>query len=81
VGLAMEWIEFTHPNMTIFDVCRETDCIVPGLYAMVSRLGNSEVDVIPNLPLDVADTTRLVQQRHLQELLEPPYPSLSLFSN
>lgn len=31
----MEWIEFSHPNMRIFDVCRETDCIVPGLYAMV----------------------------------------------
>jgi chloride channel 3/4/5 len=31
----MEWIEFTHPNMRIFDVCRETDCVVPGLYAMV----------------------------------------------
>jgi chloride channel 3/4/5 len=32
----MEWIEFTHPNMSIFNVCRDTDCIVPGLYAMVS---------------------------------------------
>jgi chloride channel 3/4/5 len=32
----MEWVEFTHPNMSIFNVCRDTDCIVPGLYAMVS---------------------------------------------
>lgn len=37
LGLGMEWIEFHHSNLTIFDVCRETDCIVPGLYAMVSR--------------------------------------------
>lgn len=35
-GLAMEWIEHTHPNLPIFDVCRGTECIVPGLYAMVS---------------------------------------------
>lgn len=39
----MEWVEYTHPNMRIFNVCRDTDCIVPGLYAMVSvtysRLG------------------------------------------
>jgi chloride channel 3/4/5 len=34
----MEWIEFTHPGMRIFDVCRDTDCIVPGLYAMVRHL-------------------------------------------
>jgi len=35
VGLAMEWIEFQYPTSTIFDVCRDTECIVPGLYAMV----------------------------------------------
>lgn len=38
VGLGMEYIEYSHPDLHIFDVCRETDCIVPGLYAMVSRL-------------------------------------------
>lgn len=32
----MEYIEYSHPTLGIFDVCRETDCIVPGLYAMVS---------------------------------------------
>jgi chloride channel 3/4/5 len=35
-GLAMEWIEHSHPNLPIFDVCRGTECVVPGLYAMVS---------------------------------------------
>ncbi|WRT68309.1 uncharacterized protein IL334_005285 [Kwoniella shivajii] len=35
VGLLMEYIEYTYPSLMIFDVCRETDCIVPGLYAMV----------------------------------------------
>ncbi|WVF72754.1 hypothetical protein IAT40_007572 [Kwoniella sp. CBS 6097] len=35
VGLIMEYIEFMHPSLPIFDVCRDTDCIVPGLYAMV----------------------------------------------
>ncbi|OCF37887.1 voltage-gated chloride channel [Kwoniella heveanensis BCC8398] len=35
VGLMMEYIEFKHPSLPIFDVCRDTDCIVPGLYAMV----------------------------------------------
>ncbi|OCF76116.1 voltage-gated chloride channel [Kwoniella mangroviensis CBS 8886] len=35
VGLVMEYIEFAYPSLGIFDVCRETDCIVPGLYAMI----------------------------------------------
>ena len=32
----MEWIEQYHGNLPIFDVCRDRECIVPGLYAMVS---------------------------------------------
>nr|XP_019011401.1 voltage-gated chloride channel [Kwoniella pini CBS 10737]OCF50182.1 voltage-gated chloride channel [Kwoniella pini CBS 10737] len=35
VGLTMEYIEYSYPTLGIFDVCKETDCIVPGLYAMV----------------------------------------------
>nr|XP_019044593.1 voltage-gated chloride channel [Kwoniella bestiolae CBS 10118]OCF23523.1 voltage-gated chloride channel [Kwoniella bestiolae CBS 10118] len=35
IGLIMEYIEYTYPTLGIFDVCRETDCIVPGLYAMI----------------------------------------------
>ncbi|ORY35468.1 putative voltage-gated chloride channel [Naematelia encephala] len=35
VGLSMEWIEWRYPLLPIFGVCRDTDCIVPGLYAMV----------------------------------------------
>ncbi|WWC90776.1 uncharacterized protein L201_005713 [Kwoniella dendrophila CBS 6074] len=35
IGLAMEHIEYTYPSLAIFDVCRDTNCIVPGLYAMV----------------------------------------------
>nr|XP_018261404.1 voltage-gated chloride channel [Kwoniella dejecticola CBS 10117]OBR83562.1 voltage-gated chloride channel [Kwoniella dejecticola CBS 10117] len=35
VGLSIEYIEYSYPTLAIFDVCRETDCIVPGLYAMV----------------------------------------------
>ncbi|ODN78803.1 hypothetical protein L202_04354 [Cryptococcus amylolentus CBS 6039] len=35
VGHALEYIEFTNPDLSIFDVCRDTDCVVPGLYAMV----------------------------------------------
>jgi hypothetical protein len=52
VGLAMEWIEFTHPNMTIFNVCRDTDCIVPGLYAMVSRLSLCGIGVVVDVVLE-----------------------------
>ncbi len=37
VGLAMEWIQYQYPSLPIFDVCRDSECIVPGLYAMVSR--------------------------------------------
>lgn len=32
----MEWIEFTYPYLPIFRVCDTTECIVPGMYAMVS---------------------------------------------
>ncbi|WVR07458.1 hypothetical protein IAU60_004499 [Kwoniella sp. DSM 27419] len=35
VGLSMEYIEYLHPALPIFDVCKDADCIVPGLYAMV----------------------------------------------
>jgi chloride channel 3/4/5 len=38
VGLAMEWVEYEYPFLPIFNVCKDTDCVVPGLYAMVSRL-------------------------------------------
>ena len=36
VGLAMEWVEYRYPELMIFDVCRDSDCVLPGLYAMVS---------------------------------------------
>lgn len=36
MGLSMEYLEHTHPGLPIFDVCRGTECVVPGLYAMVS---------------------------------------------
>lgn len=32
----MEWIEFTYPYLPIFRLCNTTECIVPGMYAMVS---------------------------------------------
>ncbi|AFR95662.2 voltage-gated chloride channel [Cryptococcus neoformans C23] len=35
VGHMMEYIEFTYPELSIFNVCKDTDCIVPGIYAMV----------------------------------------------
>ncbi|KAK8854828.1 hypothetical protein IAR55_003567 [Kwoniella newhampshirensis] len=35
VGHAMEYIEYEYPSLPIFDVCKDTDCVVPGLYAMV----------------------------------------------
>lgn len=41
VGLVMELIEHKYPDLPIFDVCRGAECIVPGLYAMVSCPGPS----------------------------------------
>ncbi|KAK4689513.1 hypothetical protein P7C73_g598, partial [Tremellales sp. Uapishka_1] len=35
VGLCMEYVEFKNPDLSIFDVCKDEDCILPGLYAMV----------------------------------------------
>ncbi|WWD19024.1 hypothetical protein CI109_103482 [Kwoniella shandongensis] len=35
VGHAMEYLEYSYPSLPIFDVCKDTDCVVPGLYAMV----------------------------------------------
>ncbi|WVQ81895.1 hypothetical protein IAT38_004022 [Cryptococcus sp. DSM 104549] len=35
VGHTVELIEFNNPDLMIFNVCRDTDCVVPGLYAMV----------------------------------------------
>ncbi|WVO23008.1 uncharacterized protein IAS62_004352 [Cryptococcus decagattii] len=35
VGHMMEYIEFVHPDLSIFSVCKNTDCVVPGIYAMV----------------------------------------------
>ncbi|EIW67300.1 hypothetical protein TREMEDRAFT_34025 [Tremella mesenterica DSM 1558] len=35
IGLTLEWLEFAFPDLPIFGVCTGTDCIVPGLYAMV----------------------------------------------
>lgn len=35
-GLGMEWLEYTRPHWPIFGVCRDTQCVVPGMYAMVS---------------------------------------------
>jgi len=32
----MEWVEFTYPRLPIFGVCQDTQCVVPGMYAMVS---------------------------------------------
>lgn len=31
----MEWIEYTYPDLPIWGICQDTECIVPGLYAMV----------------------------------------------
>jgi hypothetical protein len=38
--------------MTIFNVCRDTDCIVPGLYAMVSRLSLCGIGVVVDVVLE-----------------------------
>ncbi|KIR73629.1 voltage-gated chloride channel [Cryptococcus deuterogattii CA1014] len=35
VGHIMEYIEFIHPDLSIFSVCKNTHCVVPGIYAMV----------------------------------------------
>ena len=35
VGILLEWVEYRNPGLFLFGVCRETTCIVPGLYAMV----------------------------------------------
>ena len=32
----MEYVEYSHPDLSIFGVCKDENCIVPGLYAMVS---------------------------------------------
>lgn len=41
----MEYIEFTYPELSIFNVCKDTDCIVPGVYAMVG-LANARNKII-----------------------------------
>ncbi|KAL1411308.1 hypothetical protein Q8F55_002259 [Vanrija albida] len=35
VGIWLEWLEYHHPYLPIFEVCRNTGCVVPGIYAMV----------------------------------------------
>jgi chloride channel 3/4/5 len=36
VGLFLEYVQSEYPYLNIFDVCTDTNCIVPGMYAMVS---------------------------------------------
>lgn len=52
VGLGMEYIEFLYPNSRIFGVCSDTECIVPGLYAMVSIISEDKYQVAMNLGAD-----------------------------
>ncbi|GFZ49454.1 Probable chloride channel protein UM03490-D [Saitozyma sp. JCM 24511] len=35
VGLFLEYVQSEYPYLNIFDVCTDTNCIVPGLYAMI----------------------------------------------
>lgn len=35
VGVLLEYAEYHHPSLPIFDVCRTQACVVPGIYAMV----------------------------------------------
>lgn len=36
LGLAVQWLSWVHPNMRVFDTCKDKDaCVVPGVYAMV----------------------------------------------
>lgn len=52
VGLGMEYIEFLYPNSRIFGVCSDTECIVPGLYAMVSIVSEDADGLAMNLGAD-----------------------------
>lgn len=36
VGLSLQWIEWQYPFLWAFQECTGDQCIVPGLYAMVS---------------------------------------------
>ncbi|WVN85875.1 uncharacterized protein L203_101027 [Cryptococcus depauperatus CBS 7841] len=35
VGHIMEYIEWTNPELPLFSICKDTNCVVPGLYAVV----------------------------------------------
>lgn len=36
LGLGFQWLSWERPDMWMFDTCRgKTDCVVPGVYAMV----------------------------------------------
>lgn len=62
VGLCMEYIQYNNPQLAIFDVCKDTDCVLPGLYSMVrSRLCRA-----------IANPCRSVQPRLLPVSLALP---------
>ena len=38
IGIIMQYFERTMPHLSIFGGCEDGECVVPGLYAMVSQL-------------------------------------------
>ena len=36
MGLALQWVEFEYPHLWMWDLCHDSVCVEPGLYAMVS---------------------------------------------
>ena len=74
VGLAMEYVEYSHPHWGIWGICADEDCVVPGLYAMVSQhqLLATRIEL---------SASRLAPLPPWPESHEPPSPSSSLSSN